>query len=137
MLASIFIIGFSVILFAYWFRYSCILLMRGHAISTDRRFSLGRLEENLRTDQPLDQLERALRRDYKVLSFLLQHTTGSGLEGLEFRILVLDYKLMQWWYRLTRTAAPDHARQAVREMATILSLLVGKVGERSGVQDQA
>jgi len=35
------------------------------------------------------------------------------MESFEDRLLVLDYKVMQWWYRLTRVAAPQQARQAL------------------------
>ncbi len=137
MFASTSIIALSVVLLIYWFRYSCILLLRNHTIAPDYRFSFGALEEGLKKECPLDSLERSLHRDYEVLSYLIQHTTNFGIESLEYRLLVLDYKVMQWWYRLTRTAAPEQARQAILEMGTVLSFLVRKIGERSGVQHEA
>jgi hypothetical protein len=44
---------------------------------------------------------------------------------------------MQWWYRLTRVAAPQQARQALYEMASILNVLAQKMGEHAGVQTEA
>jgi hypothetical protein len=82
----------------------------------------------------LDPLHAALQRDYQVLTFLLQHASGLELESLEDRLLVLDYKLMRMWYRLTSLAAPTQARKALSEMASVIAVLAGKMGERAGMQ---
>jgi hypothetical protein len=50
---------------------------------------------------------------------------------------VLDYKVMRWWYRLTKVAAPQQARSALSEMASILTVLAQKMGEQAGVQTEA
>ena len=49
-------------------------------------------------------------------------------------MLVLDYKVMQGWYRLTKSAAPRQARRALGEMADVLSVLVGRIDQQAGVQ---
>jgi hypothetical protein len=77
-----------------------------------------------------------LQRDYEILIYLLQHGAGLSLESLEDRLLVLDYKVMQWWYRLTRIAAPQRARQALYEMASVLSVLAQKMSDQAGVQTE-
>src|SRR4051812_8270197 len=87
-MASVLIIAVSILLLLYWFRYSCILLLRDHTIAPDQRFSFGALEGGLRSEKPLDALERSLQHDYEVLSYLVQHTTRFGLERLEYRVLV-------------------------------------------------
>ena len=51
-----------------------------------------------------------LRRDYQVLTYLVQHASGLQIENFEERLLVWDYKLMQAWYSVTKTAAPEQAR---------------------------
>jgi hypothetical protein len=56
---------------------------------------------------------------------------------MEERLLVWDYKMMSFWYSVTRTAAPEQARQALREMTSVLTLLAGRMGERAGVQNEA
>jgi len=142
MIASFLIIGFSVLLLAYWFRYSCILLLRAHAERTalavpDIRFCFAEVQAQLRTAELLDPLHLSLQRDYEILTYLLQHAAGLSLESFEDRLLVLDYKVMQWWYRLTRIAAPRQARQALYEMASILNVLAQKMGEQAGVQTEA
>ena len=71
------------------------------------------------------------------MSYLLQHAVGFGGPSVEQRLLQLDYKLMQAWYRLTRTAAPAQARKALWERATILGFLSQKMDEQAGVRVQA
>ena len=93
--------------------------------------------ERLRTETELDTLRRSLDRDYNLFAYLLEHAVGLQASSLEDRVLVLDYKVMQWWYRLTKSAAPEQARRALGEMAAVLGLLVGKMGERAAAQSQA
>ena len=144
MIASFLIIGFSLILLAYWFRYSCILLLRAHAerlasapAVSDIKFCFAEVQANLKTAPALDPLHLALQRDREILIYLLQHAAGLGLDSFEDRLLVLDYKVMQWWYSLTRIAAPQQARRALYEMASVLNVLAQKMGEQAAVQTEA
>jgi len=104
---------------------------------SDPQFSFYSVRDLVRTEPELDLLCRSLDRDYKLFSYLLEHAVGLKATSIEDRLLVLDYRVMQVWYRLTKTAAPDQARNALVEMATVLSLLVGKMGERAAAQSQA
>ena len=138
MFASFLIIAVSVVLLIYWFRYSCIMLLRdaaehatGNALDQIR---VQELRERLRNEPDLDPLHVAIQRDYQLLSYLLQNASGLELNAIEDRLLLWDYKLMRCWYRVTRTIAPEQAREALSEMATVLSVLSGKIGERAGVQ---
>ena len=140
MLASIFIIAVSLVLLVYWFRYSCILLLRNAAEQTatpaaerDTRFACGDVLERLKTSDALDPLHSALNRDYQMLTYLLQHAAGLELESFEDRMLVLDYKVMQLYYRATHAILPDQARMALTEMATVLDVLVQKMAQQAGV----
>ncbi len=141
MLASVLIIVFSVILFTYWFRYSCILLLRNSTAPAtapaDPRFHFAEVQEGLKNDLALDPLHKSLQRDYQILSYLLQHAAGLELASVEDRILVLDYKVMQAWYRLTRGVAPAHARHALVEMSEVLGILVHRIGEQAGIRNEA
>jgi hypothetical protein len=142
MFTSILIVGFSIALLVYWFRYSCILLLRNQAefasskATAADRFHIGEVQERLRSGQELDPLHSSLQRDYQVLTYLLEHAAGLELSSFEDRLLVFDYKVMQWWYRLTRIAAPVQARQALAEMASVLDILAGKIGERAGLHNE-
>ena len=145
MFASILIVSFSLALFGYWFRYCCILLLRNSEerlgalpADMDSRFGVAGVIERLQsTQEELDPLHRALDRDYQVFAYLVQHAAGLELGSLEDRVLILDYKLMQMWYRVTKTVAPQQARQALTHMASILGVLVRKMGEQAGLTAEA
>jgi hypothetical protein len=135
MIASILIVAFSAVLLVYWFRYSCVLLLRTAAERAelplpDSRFSIGFVLERVRTEANLENLERALDRDYHVLTYLLKHAADLELASIENRILILDYKLMRLWYRVTRTIAPAQARKALAEMASVLGAVARQAGQQ-------
>jgi len=134
MIASILIIAFSAVLLVYWFRYSCILLLRNATErqslrSADDRFKIRTVLEQIESAQDLASLERALERDYLVLNYLLKHAADLELASIENRMLILDYKLMRIWYRVTRTLAPGQSRKALSEMASVLGAVAAQAGE--------
>ena len=143
MITSVFIIAISVILFVYWLRYSCVMLLRSAqergemAKSADERFSVAAVQERLKTESDLDPLEQALERDYHVVTYLIEHAADLELASIENKLLVLDYKLMRIWSRVTRTVAPQQSRKALCEMASVLSVLVGQMGDQNPLQTQA
>jgi hypothetical protein len=143
MVASIFIIGISVVLFVYWLRYSCVMLLRGAqeraetVTVVDQRFNISAVLESLQTEADLEPLERALDRDCRMVTYLIEHAAGLELASIENKLLVFDYKLMRVWSRLTRTLAPQQSRKALSEMAAVLSVLVAHVGERSQLRMEA
>jgi hypothetical protein len=132
MITSIFTIAISVVLLGYWLRYSCLMLLRSarehvEMPTADERFSVSSVLERLKTENDLALLERALERDYHVVTYLIEHAADLELASIENRLLVLDYKLMRLWSRVTRSAAPQQSRRALSEMATVLSVLVGQM----------
>ena len=142
MIASIIIAVFSFALLLYWFRYSCILMLRNSSLETntaavDSQFSCRQVKELLRGDAQLDGLERALERDYRLATYLIEHAAGLDLNSIEDRLLVLDYRVMQWYFRITRGAAPARARRALAEMADVVGVLAGRLDERAGSQSEA
>lgn len=140
MIAGIFIIAISVVLFGYWLRYSCVLLLRNAeeraALSPelDDRFNIAAVIERLKTEPELGSLERELDRDYHVVTYLVTHAADLELESIENRLLIANYRLMRIWSRLTRTVAPAQSRRALGEMASVLSVLVRQMAEQHGVQ---
>ena len=137
MLASILIIIFSFVLFLYWLRYTCLLLLQQGSVNyalkvaSTIRLSFPQIQETLQTTMQttaLDRLKESLEHDYKILTCLLQHTTGGAT--IERRILTLDYKIMRGWYILTRTNRdPAKARKALAEMSAVLSYFAVEIGE--------
>ena len=109
MIASVLIISFSLVLFVYWFRYSCLLLLRRGSeqpLAAPGRFNYAAVQQSLQAGKELDPLHRSLDRDYRVLTYLLEHAAALELAQLEYRLLTIDYSMMQAWYRLTNSAAP-------------------------------
>jgi hypothetical protein len=140
MIASILIIVFSLVLLAYWFRYSCVLLLRHNAAEADpmdNRFGFARVQRELQGEANLDTLHRTLERDYRLLMYLVEHAAGLNLPSLEDRLLVIDYKVMQLYYRAMKFLAPEQARRALAEMASIVAVLVQHMSDQAGVQAQA
>jgi len=127
MVASILISVVSLILLSYWFRYSCLLLLRSQAQPSGTAQQEG----------DLDPLRRAVERDYRVITYVCRHGAGLADQSLEERILMLDFKLMRIWYRLTRTLAPAQARSALSEMAAVVAFLGQRIGEQAGLQAEA
>jgi hypothetical protein len=135
MIASILILAFSAVLLVYWFRYSCVLLLRSAAERSqlpvaDTRFKIGFVLERIATEANLDSLEQALNRDYQVLTYLLKHAADLELASIENRMLILDYRLMRLWYRLTRGTAPRQSRKALTEMASALSVVARQTAQQ-------
>jgi len=127
MVASILISTVSLVLLGYWFRYSCLLLLRTHA-DQSTQYQRG---------SDLDPLRRSLERDYRMLTYLCQHLAGLGEQSAEERILMMDFRLMRTWYRLTRTLAPAQAQCALSEMAAVVAFLGQKLGQQAGLQPDA
>jgi hypothetical protein len=132
MVETILILGFSLALFVYWFRYTVLLLLSEEQVEEHstviNQLSVLETREALRQaqqDLPLDRLHRALDNDYRMLRYLLDHAAGMGLRPLEHYLLILDYRIMKAWYRLT----PN--RRALDEMAGVLSYIAYKMGERA------
>jgi hypothetical protein len=143
MIASFAVIVLSTGLLLYWFRYTCILLLRNGAVevreasaAVQRNFSYGDVQNQLQSEVALDPLRRSLQRDYEVLTYLVRHASGLEFSSFEERLLLWDYRLMQAWYSIAKIVAPEQARAAVGEMAAVLGILAGRIGQRAGVHGQ-
>ena len=144
MLAGILIIASSLALFVYWFRYSCVLILRNRCEAAeastavvDGRFGFAEVRARLKSGFALDPLQACLERDFRIITYLIEHAAGLELESLEDRLLIFDYRVMQCVYRLSRTVAPVRARKALSEMASVLGVLAHRIGEQAGVQVEA
>ena len=141
MLASVLIIAVSLVLFVYWFRYTCLLLLNSDAVS-ERAGIVARANRltfpDVRTalqgelaGAALETLYGSLEKDYRILLYLLEHSAGIDLPSVEQKLLVLDYRLMQAWYKLVRGSSATRARQALLEMSSVLACLSQQMGERA------
>jgi len=146
MLSISVIIFFSVVLFAYWFRYSCLLILQNR-VASDQSYALGsgltfptvqqRLKGDTRSLDLLDQLHRDLSNDYRILCFLLRCSSDAGVDPVERRMLMMDYRIMQGWYSVSRRAALPQAHKALEEMSSIVSFFACSVGRHAVQHSQA
>jgi hypothetical protein len=141
MVASILIIVFSVALFVYWFRYTCLLILsartaQDYAKQVAQANQLGFLEVQSQlanaAGQSFDALHSALARDYRALTYLLSHAGSfQGEEnGLEQIMLRIDFHMMSALYRVVPKSSPAHAQKVLSEMTKIVSHFANTMGER-------
>jgi hypothetical protein len=140
--ASIFIIGVSLLLFTYWFRYTCLLILSARTtkdyasqIATANQLEFISTRESLMNENAntaLDALHAPLDRDYTMLTYLLQHAASYKVAGqsVEQRIVMLDYHIMRIWFSVIRPFSQLRARRALLEMASIVTHLANTMGER-------
>jgi hypothetical protein len=97
-----------------------------------------RLGEQI-ANQHLDALEAVLRRDYRVLSYLLRTGPESQTDGfaLEDRILKIDYALMRVCFAVTQRLGLPQARWALIEMSQIVGHFANSMGERLAVAPES
>ncbi len=84
LVATIAITATSVLLFGYWFRYTCMLILSAkparsfaHDVATANQLGFVAAQMQLGDREGnLDELRRTLERDYAVLSRLLAQTSN-------------------------------------------------------------
>lgn len=142
MFASLLIIVVSTVLLIYWFRYTCLLMLRSQpardyasGLATANSLKYPDVQDRLLQEAPaaeLPALQKSLDADYVLLKFLLQHTAGLEVGGItvEQRMLMLDFKVMRLLCALSRRLAVPQARAALVEMSNILKHLANAMGER-------
>lgn len=141
MAISIIIIVISTILFAYWFRYTCVLILRTRNVRNYARqvaevnhLSFLTAQQQLTAienrDQAFNSVHASLDRDYRVVSYLLRHAGTQGGQSIEEHMLRLDYQVMRVCYFIAKPFSPSSARQALLERASIISHLANAMGER-------
>ena len=129
----------SVLLFGYWFRYTCLLILsakttRDYAaeIAAANQLSFLEVQAQLRQNTPdLDRLQAALDRDLVMVTYLIQHASGQGEWGMEERMLKFNYRLMSAWCSVSRRFSPEAGRRALDEMSMIISHFANSMGERA------
>ena len=140
MVSSILIILVSVVLLLYWFRYTCVLILKTRGardysaeVAAANQLSFPDVVGRLQAGQELDPLRRMLERDCRLLEYLLHHTASLEVGGptVEQRLLSIDFRLMRLWYAVTRRLASSQARRALEEMSEIVSHFANAMGERA------
>lgn len=126
----------SVLMFGYWFRYTCLLILsaettRDYAadVATANQLSFLQVQSELRQNPAdLSRLQASLDRDLAVVTNLVQHAWS-----MEDRMLKLNYRLMSTWCSVSQRFSVEAGRRALDEMSMIVSHFANSVGERAAV----
>lgn len=148
MIVSSLIIAVSVVLFFYWFRYTCILILNtsssldfGGEFAEENGLRFAEVQARLGVSgvAELSALHASLERDYHVVSQVLKRASSLEFHGdsLEDLILRIDYRLMSAVFNLSRRLWQSGARAALGEMTQIVAHLANTCGERTTVSARA
>ena len=134
------LIASSVVLFCYWFRYSCLLILAtktlhdySEEVAEINQLSFREVRSRLRKrdTQDLDSLHQCLERDFAVLTYLLEHTPISGFDpGFEDAMLKIHFRTMSACVRLTGRNLRESAADTLEKMALVVAHLANQLGER-------
>lgn len=142
LISTIIITVSSVVLFAYWFRYTCLLMLSAktaHDYTSDVAYSnqLGfqavQAELKLSSSPDLDKLRTALDQDFKVVRNLLKYMpkAGDSQSALETHMLAVNYRLMGTWYQVSRHFSGSAAASALGEMSMVVAHFANLMGEQA------
>jgi hypothetical protein len=130
----------SIVLFGYWFRYACMLILAtktaqdySDEVAASNQLDFREVRSVLREqfEINLDILHSSLKRDYTFIIYLLKHTPASRGEcRIEAAMLRLHYLLMSTWFRLTRRFLGASASRALEEMSLVIAYMANMMGER-------
>ncbi|MBM3761829.1 MAG: hypothetical protein FJW36_16475 [Acidobacteria bacterium] len=139
---SILLIGLSVALFAYWFRYSCLLILRTQtpedfsgAVSRENGLSFDLVKRQIEAtgDANLAELYASLEREYAVVNSLLDQISPSSQSEnlLEIKLLRANFRVTQLWFRLSHTFGLRSSISALSEMADTIGHFANTCGQQT------
>jgi hypothetical protein len=139
--ATITITAGSALLFAYWFRFTCLLILSTktaqdytRTVAVANQLSFLEVQSQLRhSPADLEWLRRLLDRDYAVLTSLLRYTPDCSPKEskIEVRMLGINYRLLGLWYGLSRRFSIAAARRTLEEMSLVVAHFANMMGERA------
>jgi hypothetical protein len=142
MLASVLIIGVSTVLFLYWFRYTCELILSTRSATS---YVAGVAEANSLNwssvtpaldhapAKALDSLRADIRSDYLKLDTMLARASATEADQLAFeRGMLRGYFCCSCaMFSVTRTLSDRVARNMLHTMTRVVEHQANLVGERS------
>jgi hypothetical protein len=130
------IVASSMLLFIYWFRYSCLLMLQTKTakdyamdVALAHHLNFANVQAQLsRVSGDLVGLRAALDQDYTVVMRLMEHTVA-GQACVEQRMLAIHYRLMSISCAVGTHLSPRVARQALDEMSLVVAQFANSIGE--------
>jgi hypothetical protein len=132
----------SMVLFAYWFRYTCLLILSAKTardytseVAYSNKLGFPQVQAQLAQGgtPDLDRLRAALDRDYEVVRQLLRYMPKSeeGPSPLETQMLAINYRLMGAWYQVASHFSATAAARALGEMSMVVAHFANLMGEQA------
>jgi hypothetical protein len=148
MITTLAILVSSAGLFLYWFRSTCLLILRAQtkrdyaeqtAAANDLQFVHFRRQVEAGIPADMDRIRAALQQDYEIVTFLVKHASEFNASGdaLEALMLELDYRIMGVVYSVAKVVSPNRARAALGEICAIVHYFANTVGERAACRRAA
>jgi hypothetical protein len=143
MISSFLMLVVTLALFAVWFRYTCVLILKSKPakdysleVASANELNFVRVQRSLpgvRERSDLDTMLRYLDGDYRLLTYILRHGAQFqiGASPLERRILMLDFEIMRIWYAFAGRVSLAKGRKSLQEMISIIAHLANFMGERA------
>ncbi|MDX2267435.1 MAG: hypothetical protein NW208_04970 [Bryobacter sp.] len=140
---SLILAAISVVLFAYWFRYSCILILRtrtaeDYALDVCRAngmtFAQIRIAIDSQGSMDLDKAYTSLTQDFALVSQLLEQK-ASEETGFEHKLLGANFQVTKLWFQVSRMVGLGTARTALTEMADTVAYFANSFGEASATSN--
>ena len=119
MIASILIIAVSLVLFLYWFRYTCVLILStrttrdyGAEVARANQLNFVGIQNALQEPEAedLDSLRRSLDRDYRLVTSLMKQASGLEVGGDALEEIMRDPQT-SWAYEVDEPALFEECRQ--------------------------
>jgi hypothetical protein len=135
------LIATSFVLFCYWFRYSCLLILAAEThhdyrkeVAEANQLSFPEVRAKLRNPDATDlcRLHKCLERDFAVVAYLLEHTPATRFDiDIDDAMLKAYFRTMSTCFRLTNHGLREFAADALEEMSLVVAHLANQLGERS------
>ena len=133
------LVASSAVLFCYWFRYSCLLILAAESshdytaeIAEANQLAFPEVCARLRQHDAtaLAYLHQSLERDFAVLARLLEQTHKAIFDPcFEEVMLTIHFRTMSASFYLTRRRFPTSAADALEEMTRVVTHLANQLGE--------
>lgn len=127
----------SSLLFVYWFRFTCVLILSARTaqdyaakIATAHHLSFPEVQVRLQqaATADFDGMKDMLDRDYALVLQLMSRMEA-GKSGIEERMLSVHYFLTGVWYRTSVHFSERYGRQALEQMSQVVAHFANTVGE--------
>lgn len=140
LIATIIITAASVLLFGYWFRYTCMLILSAKTnrdfvreVAAFNELNFGGVQVALEAATPdLERLRAALDSDFAVLSRMMEQTKHLTIDdaAIEQRMLQMHYKASRMWFNLVGRLSSSTGRRALEDMSSVVAHFANLMGER-------